>query len=120
MPWKKLDDGKLELSGLIARWVQQFQAWYLDDFKNSGKLNFQTYLVVLTTLYANYAKGKWQKDGLIDKVKVLDSHVALDPQGYRVKIFETLEYLAENLSEQTMIEWGPICREEAKKHLEIE
>lgn len=121
MPWKSLGPGKFSFSGSIISWAELFKKWFKEDTKNSPQVVYETYFSALVFSYAGRAKVKWNEEWLGGrKVRVLDSFVEPDADGQlTVKLFDTLDYLAENVSADDRRAWEKECRARAKSILKI-
>jgi flavodoxin len=121
MPWKSLGPGKFSFSGAIISWAELFQKWFKEDTKGSSGAVYESYFSALVFSYAGLAKVKWNEEWLGGrKVRVLDSFVESDEKGQlTVKLFDTLDYLAENLSAEDRRAWEKECRARAKSILKI-
>jgi hypothetical protein len=121
MSWKSLGPGKFSFSGAIITWAELFQKWFREDTKNKKGIVYESYFSALVFSYARFAKDKWNSEWLGGrKVRVLDSLVETDEDGtLKVKLFDTLDYLAENLSSEDRKAWEKPCRAQARSTLKI-
>jgi hypothetical protein len=121
MSWKSLGPGKFSFSGAIIAWAELFQKWFREDTKNAKGIVYESYFSALVFSYAHFAKDKWNAEWLGGrKVRVLDSFTEIEEDGtLKVKLFDTLDYLAQNLSAEDRKAWEKQCRAQAKSTLKI-
>ncbi len=121
MSWKSLGPGKFSFSGAIIPWAEQFQKWFKEDTKNSEGIVYESYFSALVFSYARFAKEKWNSEWLGGrKVRALEAFAETEEDGtLKVKLFDTLDYLAENLSHEDRKAWEKPCRAQAKSTLKI-
>lgn len=111
MPWKN-DGGNFTLSGPVAIWVSIIKKWYQQDITDSSLIAFQSYLFLVTSLLANKAKEHWN-NSIIGKSKVaqIDKFVKFENDQIKMSVIETIDFLAENLSEKYLQSWESDCRQ---------
>jgi|SRR3954463_4032689 flavodoxin len=121
MPWKSLGPGKFSFSGPIITWAELFRKWFKEDSQSSPGLVYESYFSALVFSYAGLAKNKWNEEWLGGrKARILDSFVESDEDGQlKVKLFDTLDYLADNLTLEDRKAWEKECRTRAKSILKI-
>jgi hypothetical protein len=118
MAWRYNEKAnKVEFSGPIANWMQDISAWFKEDSKDYPQVAESSYIAMMVSSLANYAKGKWSKSLFgKKKVKKLDSFVSTDANGnISLNIWNTLDFLAENLSDNDRKDFSPYCRRDVKK-----
>ena len=121
MSWKSLGPGKFSFSGTIISWAELFQKWFREDTKNAKGIVYESYFSALVLSYAHLAKDKWNAEWLGSrKVRVLDSFTETDEDGtLKIKLFDTLDYLAQNISAEDRKAWEKQCRAQARSTLKI-
>jgi len=118
MPYRQTPQKTMEFSGKIADWVRDIQQWHQQDYRMNPQVSFFNYLLYITSTYGSLAKGKWQKENNHKKTKELDSYVSFTPEGnYRVDVYGTLDFLAENLINGERTEWAQFAKNEVAKLL---
>jgi heme oxygenase len=110
MPWKN-DGRNFTLTGPVANWVAIIKKWYQQDITDSSLIAFQAYLFLVTSLLANKAKEHWN-NSIISKNKVaqIDKFVKLENDQIKMSVIDTIDFLAENLSEKYLQAWEIDCR----------
>jgi hypothetical protein len=120
MAWKAGPDG-FEFEGKIVLWVRDFQKWYTEDVRNNLAISEPMYLQYITLSYASLAKGKWEKEWLGKrKAERLDSFNSVNEQGQIiVKLWDLLDFIAENIDDSTRRNWANAARSQTKKLLNL-
>lgn len=121
MPWKHLKEGDFEFTGSINEWMEDFKRWYQLDTVNNSNFDFGTYLQYITLYYCQFAKTKWEKE-LLGRRKIvrLEAFIGSDAQGnIKVNVFDSLDFLAENLEPEFRREWSSTCRNEIKQLMKV-
>ena len=79
------------------------------------------YLTVLVSSYATLAKGKWSKEWLGGrKARKLDEFLGQGQQGMvSIRVFDLLDYLAENLPASDWQAWESHSRAQARAVLKL-
>lgn len=79
------------------------------------------YVQRMVLFYAAFAKGKWGKEGLGKrKISRLDSFTSITPEGnFSVNLWDVLDFLAENLGDDTRLEWASAARSNTKRALHL-
>ncbi|HZF10751.1 MAG TPA: hypothetical protein VFE33_18335 [Thermoanaerobaculia bacterium] len=121
MPWKSVGPGKFSFSGRIISWAELFQKWFKEDARDKPGVPYESYFSALVFSYAGRAKDKWNEEWLGGrKVRALDAFIEPDDEGrLQGKLFDTLDYLAENLTAEDRMAWEKECRARAKSRLKI-
>jgi len=109
MPYKANEDGSFKATGKMADWVVEFEKWYSEDFGSKPPINMGDYGNFLTISIALRAQEKWQ-NGIFSKskAKTIESMVTIHPNGVRTlnNVYQTLDFLAENLSNEDRNNWS--------------
>jgi hypothetical protein len=121
MPWKSNPDGGFEFIGKITDWLRDFRKWHVEDTKANPAIPELAYIQYVTLNYASLAKGKWQEEWLGKrKAARLDSFVTTTPQGnIQVSLWDTLDFLAENIDDGLRMKWSSQVRRDTKRMLKL-
>jgi len=114
-----LKNGRLQLRGRLAEWMQEFGKWHEAD---SGKpisvlddLAMQAYLMFIAVGFTPGAIEEWSKmsDGM-DKRAGFESQIVLNERGSlnleKMNAFSLLDYLVENLPPDFASRYGEAAR----------
>jgi hypothetical protein len=121
MSWKPDGQGGFSFIGAITEWLRDFQKWYAQDTAGHPEVSESAYIEYLTLNYASLAKAKWEQ-GWFGKRKAnrLNSFMSATPDGtITVRLWDLLDYIAEELDADARLTWSHAARGETKQMLKI-
>ena len=110
----KIANGQIQFIGKASDFVRELQLWYYQDFGQKGNIDFNIYMMGITTLVLSYLKGEYANKILKKgKIKIIDSlFTKTNDNQMSINLPNAIDFIAESVSKDDIGKWGIEARKE--------